>query len=156
MNLMKKLLTFAAVSEAATGVALLIVPSFLGQLLFGAELTGVAMTVARVTGIALIGLGLACLPGSDEAVLLLGYFGQCCPTACSQRCTWPIRVFAANGSGACVASGGDPRRFDAPLGSRMAQRSADQEIESIRGSKRPGGRERSSRCLAGRERVKDQ
>ena len=33
---MKNVLLFAAVSEAATGVALLIVPSLVGQLLFGA------------------------------------------------------------------------------------------------------------------------
>ncbi len=41
---MKRVLVLAAVSEAATGVALLIVPSLVGQLLFGAELTGIAMT----------------------------------------------------------------------------------------------------------------
>ena len=40
---MKKVLILAAVGEAATGVALLIVPSLVGQLLFGAELTGVAI-----------------------------------------------------------------------------------------------------------------
>jgi hypothetical protein len=49
---MKKILVLAAVSEAATGLALLMVPSLVGQLLFGAELTGIALTVARVTGIA--------------------------------------------------------------------------------------------------------
>ena len=41
---MNKVLVLAAVSEAATGVALLIVPSLVGRLLLGAELTGVAMT----------------------------------------------------------------------------------------------------------------
>ena len=61
---MRKLLTVCAVAEAAVGVALLIVPSFVGQLLFGAELTGVATTIARVTGIALIALGVACWPGT--------------------------------------------------------------------------------------------
>ena len=60
---MKKLLIFAAVSEAATGVALLILPSLVGLLLFGAELTGVSIPVARVTGIALIALGVGCWPG---------------------------------------------------------------------------------------------
>ena len=34
-----------------------------GQLLFGEELAGVAIPVARVTGIALIALGVACWPG---------------------------------------------------------------------------------------------
>ncbi len=42
---------------------MLIVPSLVGQLLFGVELTGIAMTVARVTGIALIAFGVACWPG---------------------------------------------------------------------------------------------
>src|SRR5512143_3486906 len=60
---MKKVLVFAAVSEAATGAALLFGPSLVGQLLFGTELTGIAVIVARVTGIALIALGAACWPG---------------------------------------------------------------------------------------------
>ena len=59
----KSVLTFAAFAEAATGLALLIVPSFVGQALFGQELIGIALPVARVAGIALIGLGVACWPG---------------------------------------------------------------------------------------------
>ena len=43
---MKKVLIFAAVSEAVTGLALLIVPSLVGQLLLGQDLIGIAMTVA--------------------------------------------------------------------------------------------------------------
>jgi hypothetical protein len=61
---MNKVLVFAALSEVATGVALLLAPALVGQLLFGVELDGVAMTVARVTGIALIALGVACGPGT--------------------------------------------------------------------------------------------
>jgi len=61
---LKTLLVFAAVGEAATGLGLLLVPSLVGQLLLGAELNGVAVTVARVAGIALIGLGIACWPGT--------------------------------------------------------------------------------------------
>ena len=60
---MKKVLVLAAVSEAATGLALLIVPSLVGRLLLGTGLTGVSIPVARVAGIALIALGIACLPG---------------------------------------------------------------------------------------------
>jgi hypothetical protein len=59
----KRVLILAAVGEAATGVALLIVPSLVGRLLFCEELTGVAIPLARVTGIALIALGVACWPG---------------------------------------------------------------------------------------------
>jgi len=47
---MKRVLMLAAVSEAATGVALLVVPSHIGRLLLGEELTGVAIPVARVAG----------------------------------------------------------------------------------------------------------
>ena len=39
---MKWVLVLAAVREAATGVALLVVPSLVGRLLLGEELTGVA------------------------------------------------------------------------------------------------------------------
>ena len=51
---MKRLLTIAAPIEVVTGVALLTVPSWVGRLLLGEELTGMAVTRARVTGIALI------------------------------------------------------------------------------------------------------
>ncbi len=67
---MKKVLVLAAVSEAATGLALLIAPSLVGRLLLGEELTGVAIPVARVTGIALIALGVACWPGPTLAGML--------------------------------------------------------------------------------------
>lgn len=62
---MNKVLVLAAASEAATGLALLVVPSVVGQLLFGAELTGITLTVARVTGIALVALGVACWPATS-------------------------------------------------------------------------------------------
>jgi len=60
----KNALAVAAISEAATGVALLIAPRLVGQLLLGEQLAGVAVPVARVAGIALIALGIACWPGS--------------------------------------------------------------------------------------------
>jgi hypothetical protein len=81
---MKKVLTFAAVAEVATGLALLIVPSLVGQLLLGEQLTGVAVPIARVAGIALIALGIACWPGppllgmliySAAVTLYLAYLG---------------------------------------------------------------------------------
>ena len=83
---MKKVLVLAAVSEAATGMALLIVPSLVGRLLLGTGLTGVSIPVARVAGIALIALGIACLPGlalvgmltySALATIYLAYIGVC-------------------------------------------------------------------------------
>jgi hypothetical protein len=68
---MKKVLVLAAVSEVATGAALLIVPSLVGRLLLGDELIGVAISVARVLGIALIGLGVACWPGPPRVGMLI-------------------------------------------------------------------------------------
>jgi hypothetical protein len=70
---MKNVLTIAAVAEAATGLGLLIAPSLVGQLLLGEQLTGVAIPVARVTGIALIALGIACWPGPP----LVGMWTYC-------------------------------------------------------------------------------
>ena len=67
---MKKVLILTAVAEAATGLALLIVPSLVGRLLFGEELAGAAIPVARVTGIALIALGVACWPGTSLVGML--------------------------------------------------------------------------------------
>jgi hypothetical protein len=67
---MRRVLVLAAVGEAATGLALLIVPSLVGRLLLGEELTGVAIPVARVLGIALIALGVACRPGTVVSGML--------------------------------------------------------------------------------------
>jgi hypothetical protein len=64
---MNKLLTFTAIAEAATGVALIVVPSLVARLLLGAELSGVAVVVGRVAGVALLSLGIACWPGHDAA-----------------------------------------------------------------------------------------
>lgn len=82
---MKNVLTLAAILEAATGLALFFVPALVGRLLLGAELSGVAFPLARVLGIALIALGVACWPGrtplcgmltySAAVTLFLGYGG---------------------------------------------------------------------------------
>ena len=68
---MKRVLMFAAVGEAATGLGLLILPSLVGRLLLGEDLTGVAIPVARVAGIALVALGVACWPGPPRFGLLI-------------------------------------------------------------------------------------
>jgi hypothetical protein len=68
---MKGVLVFTAVAEAATGLALLIVPPLVGRLLFGEDLTGIAIPVARMAGIALIALGVACWPGPPRIGMLI-------------------------------------------------------------------------------------
>jgi hypothetical protein len=65
------LMLVAAVGEIATGAALLLAPSLVGQMLFGEELSGIALVVARVTGIALVALGIACWPGTPLLGMLV-------------------------------------------------------------------------------------
>ena len=59
---MRAALTLAAAGEALTGLALLLRPQLVARLLLGVELEGVAIAVARVAGIAMIGLAVACAP----------------------------------------------------------------------------------------------
>lgn len=81
---LKWVMPAAAVAEAATGVALLIVPSLVGQLLLGEGLVGIAIHVARVAGVALVALAIGCWPGppllgmltySTAVALYLAYLG---------------------------------------------------------------------------------
>ena len=82
--MMRTALVLAAVGEAATGLALLIAPALVAQLLLGEGLAGVAIPVARVAGIALVALAIACWPGppllgmltySTAVALYLAYLG---------------------------------------------------------------------------------
>ena len=69
---MKKVLAFAAIGEAATGLILLVYPPIVVRLLFGAEISGVGVVMSRIAGIALIGLGVACWPGNSAVQQLYG------------------------------------------------------------------------------------
>ena len=62
---MNKPLAFAALAEASFGVALVVVPSLVGRLLLGTELSGVAVAMGRVAGISLLSLGIACWPDKE-------------------------------------------------------------------------------------------
>jgi hypothetical protein len=58
---MKRLLEVSAIIEFATGIALLVVPSFLASILLGSDLdTAAGLAVARVAGAALVSLAVAC------------------------------------------------------------------------------------------------
>jgi hypothetical protein len=80
---------------------LLVVPSLAGHLLLGAELAGIAVPVARVTGIALIALGVACWPGPPLAGMLI-YSGVVTPYLAylgfaggfTGILLWPVVAFA--------------------------------------------------------------
>ena len=102
---MNRVLTIAAITEVATGLALLLVPSLVVRLLFGEEATGVALPIARMTGIALLGLGVACWPSRNSlravqgmltyglpATLYLIYVAVNGPTAILM---WPVIVIHA-------------------------------------------------------------
>jgi len=57
---MRLLLIATAVTEVGTGLALMVAPVFTGHLLLGAEISGAAIPIARVTAAALLALGVAC------------------------------------------------------------------------------------------------
>ncbi len=67
---LKRLLVLAAAGEALTGAALLASPALVARLLLGVEVASVGAAIARVTGIALIGLGVGCWPGPPTAGML--------------------------------------------------------------------------------------
>jgi hypothetical protein len=64
---MKKLLIVTALIELTTGLLLIPFPSVMATILFGAPIDSpVALTIARVAGVALISLGTACWLGRNE------------------------------------------------------------------------------------------
>jgi len=62
-----RVLAFSSATEGATGVASLLAPSLVVQLLLGAELPGVGPLVVRCFGVALVALGIASWPRGIEA-----------------------------------------------------------------------------------------
>jgi hypothetical protein len=70
---MKNLLRLVAVGEGAFGVVLVVYPPIVIKLLFGVEIAGAAVVMSRVTGIALIGLGVGCWPECKALCGMLTY-----------------------------------------------------------------------------------
>jgi hypothetical protein len=66
----RKVLAVVGAGEALTGLVLVISPSLVVRLLFGAEISGSGTVMSRVAGIALIGLGVACWPGPPRVGML--------------------------------------------------------------------------------------
>jgi hypothetical protein len=64
---MKTLFALTGVSEAATGLVLLVYPPIVVRLLLGAEITGVGGVISRVAGGALLAIGVACWLARDDA-----------------------------------------------------------------------------------------
>jgi len=63
----KMLVMVSAGAEAITGISLVAVPQFLAKVLLGADLADSGIAIARLTGVALLSLGLACWPSSEGA-----------------------------------------------------------------------------------------
>ena len=69
---MNRPLVVAAIIEIATGLALVAVPSRVSELRLDEPIVGAGVQVARVAGVALISLGIACWP-STPLVGMLAY-----------------------------------------------------------------------------------
>ena len=65
---MNRLLALTAIIEAATGLALIAVPSVVVRLLLGGEISGASIPLGRVAGFGLLSLGMACWPGRATPV----------------------------------------------------------------------------------------
>ena len=63
----RMLMMISAAIEAATGVALIALPDLVGRLLLGTEFSGSGIAVARVAGLGLLTLGIACWPVGDDS-----------------------------------------------------------------------------------------
>jgi hypothetical protein len=61
-----RLVTVAAAVEVAAGVIFMVSPSLVARLALNADLSAAGEAVGRVAGFGLLGLGLACLPGSER------------------------------------------------------------------------------------------
>ena len=68
---MKKVLALAAAAEAGLGLVLVVYPPIVVRLLLDADISGAGIVVSRVTGIALIALGVACWPGTQRIGMLI-------------------------------------------------------------------------------------
>jgi hypothetical protein len=80
---MKKLLIFAALFEALTGLVLLVYPPLPILLLLGAALDDAGLLVARIAGLALLSLAVACWPEGNMfraflAMLIYGALATLC------------------------------------------------------------------------------
>ena len=69
---MKKLLAVTVVLEVVTGMALIVVPSLVVKLLFGADIAGIAIVTSQFAGLALMSLGVACWPRGSASSALYG------------------------------------------------------------------------------------
>ena len=63
--MLKKLLVFTAFAEGAFGLLLILASALVVRLLIAPEISGFAITVARLTGVGLVALGVGCWPRGE-------------------------------------------------------------------------------------------
>ena len=68
----KRVLAVAAVAEAVTGVALIVIPFWVIRLLFGVDIADIAVVTSQFAGLALLSMGVACWPRGSAASALSG------------------------------------------------------------------------------------
>jgi hypothetical protein len=129
---MKKLFRMTTVIEVGVGLALLVAPSIVFQLLLGAEISGPGVPVGRLAGTALLSLGAACWLARDDtqshaaqglviamlfynvgAAAVLGFAGIEWRTA--GIVLWLAVVFHAAMAFWCAALSIKPKRTIAPI-----------------------------------------
>lgn len=64
---LKRILGIAAVVEAATGLALIVDPKLVVELLLGVYAPWTSLSIGRVAGVALLALGISCWPEGGPA-----------------------------------------------------------------------------------------
>lgn len=69
------MLTVDALIEGATGIAIIVAPNIVSRLLFASPLEGAGLIMARIGGIALVCLAVACLGIRDQAAIRAGIAG---------------------------------------------------------------------------------
>jgi hypothetical protein len=63
---MSRFLKLTAIIEVLTGLGLLVVPAIVVRLLLNSEISGAALPLGRVAGVALLALGVACWLASND------------------------------------------------------------------------------------------
>lgn len=66
----RMLVTASSAIEAATGIALIAIPTVVARVLLGAALSDSGIAVARVAGFALLSLAIACWPHYDDSAAM--------------------------------------------------------------------------------------
>ncbi len=94
-------LRVVAAGEAATGLALTLFPQVVVQLLFGVDAAGAGLAMARIAGMALLALGIACWPEAGASGGARAPAPRYWSTARWPRSTWVHWRWTASSAARC-------------------------------------------------------